>query len=242
MTKIIHYCWFGHNPKSHTIEKCIHSWRRFFPEWEIIEWNETNFDVHCNTYVSQAYDAKKWAFVSDYCRFWALEKYGGLYFDTDVEVIRSFKSLFQEEAFAGFETNRFVNPGLVLYVAASNNPIITETRAYYDDARFLDDKGERIRINVCGIFTSIIEKHGFKPNGQMQVCDGMRIYPKDYFCPFDDATGLLHKTVNTYAIHWYDKSWMSKGRIFRNKCTRLAHRVFGVSFFNNILRKFKIRK
>lgn len=91
----------------------------------------------------------------------------------------------------------------------------------------MDRNGERIRVNVCGIFTGILEKHGFVPNGQLQVCDGMTLYPQDFFCPFDDATGLLHKTENTYAIHWYDKSWMSKGRIIRNRITRLIHRWLG---------------
>ena len=241
MNKTIHYCWFGGNPKTPTVEKCILSWHAFFPDWEIKEWNEDNFDVNCNQYVREAYAAKKWAFVSDYCRFWALEKYGGLYFDTDVEVIKSFEPLFQNEAFAGFETDQFIAPGLVLYVRDPNNPIIHETREYYDQARFLDENGERIKINVCKIFTDILEKHGFQPNGQFQICDGMALYPKEYFCPFDDATGLLHKTENTYAIHWYDKSWMSKGRIHRNKVMRIMHRIFGTEFTGKVKRIIRIK-
>ena len=228
MNKLIHYCWFGGNPKSKSIDRCILSWRKYFPGWEIKEWNEDNFDINCNLYVRQAYAAKKWAFVSDYCRFWVLERFGGIYFDTDVEVIRSFDLLLTDDAFAGFETDYAVAPGLVLYVREPNNQIITETRKYYDQARFLDENGERIRINVCGIFMNILKNHGFVPNGELQTCDGMKLYPKEYFCPFDDATGILYKTDNTYAIHWYDKSWMSKGRIFRNRFMRIIHRVFGV--------------
>ena len=227
MIKIIHYCWFGRNPKSTLVMTCIKSWRMYFPDWEIKEWNEENFDVHCNLYVSQAYKAKKWAFVSDYCRFWVLEHYGGLYFDTDVEVIRSFEPLITNEAFAGFETDQYVNPGLVLFTASPNNPIISECREYYDQACFLDEYGKRIRINVCRIFTAILLNHGFVPNGQQQKCDSIIIYPVDYFCPYDDATGLLHLSEDTYAIHWYEKSWMSKGRIIRNRCMRLVHRYFG---------------
>ena len=227
MNKIIHYCWFGRNPKSKTIERCILSWKHYFPDWKIIEWNEDNFDIHHNIYVQQAYEAKKWAFVSDYCRFWALEKYGGIYFDTDVEVIRCFDDLLGAEAFSGFETDRFVAPGLVLYSKEPNNIIIQKTREFYDSARFLDDKGERIKLNVCGIFTNILKQYGFRENGKMQICGGMVLYPKEYFCPFDDTTGLLHTTENTYSIHWYDKSWMSKGRILRNHCTRIIHRIFG---------------
>lgn len=238
MNKTIHYCWFGGNPKTEIIEKCIMSWKHFFPDWEIKEWNESNFDVNYNLYVSQAYAAKKWAFVSDYCRFWVLERYGGLYFDTDVEVIKGFEPLLQNEAFAGFETDQFIAPGLVLFVRKPNNAIIRETREYYDQTRFLDDNGERVKINVCGIFTGILKKHGFKPNGQFQVCDDVVLYPKDYFCPFDDATGRLNKTENTYTIHWYDKSWMNKGRIFRNKCTRILHRLFGTDIRRKVEKFF----
>ena len=227
MTKIIHYCWFGGNPIPEKLIKYMESWKTYFPDYRIIRWDENNFDINCNRYVSEAYKTKKWAFVADYCRFWALEKYGGLYFDTDVEIIRPFGSLLENEAFAGFETDRYIAPGLVLYAKNPNNPIISEAKKYYDTIPFLDQNGERIRVNVCGIFTGILEKHGFVPNGQLQVCDGMTLYPKEYFCPFDDATGLLNKTPNTYAIHWYDKSWMSRGRIIRNRITRILHRCFG---------------
>ena len=193
MIKKIHYCWFGGAEKSPTIKKCIDSWKKFFPDWEIIEWNESNFDVNCNLYVRQAYEAKKWAFVSDYARFWVLQKYGGLYFDTDVEVIKSFDDILENEAFAGFETDEFIAPGLVLYCKNLDNIIISKTKEWYDNASFLDDNGERIKINVCGIFTNILKEYGFKPDGSLQNCGGMILYPKDYFCPFDDATGVLKK-------------------------------------------------
>lgn len=230
MIKIIHYCWFGNNLKTKKIEECIESWREFFPDWEIIEWNESNFDINCSVYTKQAYEMKKWAFVSDYCRFWALEQFGGLYFDTDVEVIKPFDGLLNNN-FCGFETEKYVAPGLVLYIKEPNNEIITKIKEYYDTHTFLNEKGERIRINVCNIFTNILKEFDFKPNGQKQMCGDLVIYPRDYFCPFDDATGLLHKTENTYSIHWYDKSWMSKGRILRNKITRIGHRLFGIDSF-----------
>lgn len=234
MNKIIHYCWFGGNPKSSTIVKCINSWKMYFPDWEIYEWNEQNFDVTCNLYVRQAYSEKKWAFVSDYCRFWALEKFGGIYFDTDVEVIRPFEPLLRNEAFSGFETDKFIAPGLVLYSKNPGNPIIKSTREYYDSASFLDENGNRIKLNVCGIFTGILREYGFVDNGKMQVCEGMVLYPKDYFCPFNDATGVLKKTENTYSIHWYDKTWMPRHKVFRNKCTRIIHRIFGVDIKDRI--------
>ena len=235
--KTIHYCWFGKTEKPKIIQKCINSWKKHFPDYEIHEWNEDNFDVNCNIYVRQAYEAKKYAFVSDYVRFYALEKYGGIYFDTDVEVIKSFGDLLKDEAFAGFETDEYIAPGLVLYVKEPNNEIISQTRKWYDGARFLDEKGERIKLNVCNIFTNVLKDYGFVPNGKLQNCGGMILYPKDYFCPFDDATGKLNKTKNTYAIHWYAKSWMSKRKIFRNKITRVLHRIFGTDIRQKFTRK-----
>lgn len=208
--------------------KYTESWKRYFPDYEIKRWDESNFDVHQCRYVSEAYDSKKWAFVSDYARFVVLEQYGGIYFDTDVEVIRPFGEMLELEAFAAFETEKAIAPGLVLYVKEPHNMIMQKTRAWYESHPFYDENGERIRINVCGIFTGILNEYGFIPNGQLQICGGMTLFPKDYFCPFDDATGLLHMTENTYTIHWYDKSWMSKGRVLRNKCTRILHRSFGV--------------
>ncbi len=238
----IHYCWFGNNPKSKVIQKCIKSWRKYFPDAEIIEWNESNFDVNCNIYVQQAYAAKKYAFVSDYARFWALEKFGGLYFDTDVEVIRSLEPLLKDEAFAGFETPEFIAPGLVLYAKEPKHSIIQEAKAWYERSTFLDENGERIKINVCGMFTDILKGHGFTPNNQLQICDGMTLYPIEYFCPYNDATGVLKKTENTYCIHWYAKSWMSPWRVFRNKVTRVIHRIFGVNIKQKLKGLFKKKK
>ena len=116
ITKMIHYCWFGEKEKPQIVEKCINSWKKFFPDFEIMEWNEKNFDIHYNKYVEEAYKSGKFAFVSDVARFYALEKFGGIYFDTDVEVVKDFGELLNDEAFAGFETDEYVAPGLVLWV------------------------------------------------------------------------------------------------------------------------------
>ncbi len=237
--KIIHYCWFGHNEKPKIILKCIESWKKYLPDFEIKEWNEDNFDINHNIYVKQAYEAKKYAFVSDYVRFLVLEQYGGIYLDTDVEVIKPLDDLLENEAFSGFEVDEYVAPGLILYVKDPNNEIMKKTREWYDNAAFLDENGERIKINVCNIFTNILKEYGFVPNGQLQNCGGMVLYPVDYFCPFDDATGKLNKTENTYTIHWYAKSWMSKRKILRNKITRIIHRIFGKDIRQKLTRKKK---
>ena len=156
-----------------------------------------------------------------------LKTIGDNSFEQAVYLYDSFINLLEDEAFAGFETDKFIAPGLVLYCKNPNNQIIQATREYYDNADFLDENGERIRRNVCGIFTDILNEYGYVPNGKLQNCGSMILYPKDYFCPFDDATGLLHKTENTYSIHWYDKSWMPMKLKIRNKITRRLHRLFG---------------
>ena len=236
MNKTIHYIWFGKKPLPPATLRYINSWRSFFPDWEIKRWDETNFDVNANLYIRQAYGAEKWAFVSDYARFKILDEFGGLYFDTDVEVIRDFTPLLEYEAFSGFEIEKEVNPGLVLYSKEPHHPIIHATRKWYETARFLDDNGQRIRLNVCGIFKNILLQYGFKENNQLQNCGGFTIFPMDYFCPFDDATGRLNKTANTFSIHWYDKSWMPWHRILRNRFTRLLHRWLGKDIRKKLLR------
>ena len=238
MVKKIHYCWFGGAEKSALIKKCIESWRKFFPDFEIIEWNESNFDIERNVYTKQAYSAKKYAYVSDVARFAVLYEYGGLYFDTDVEVIKPFGKLLEDEAFSALETEKYIAPGLVMWCKEPHNKIAKEALDYYDKAHYLDENGNKLPGTVCSIFTDIMRKHGFYEGNDIKRLDGFTIYPIDYFCPYDDATGKLTKTKNTYAIHWYAKSWMPAKTVFRVKITRVIHRIFG----KNSLKFLKRRK
>lgn len=232
MNKTIHYFWFGNNPKSELIEKCIASWKKYFPDFEIKEWNESNFDVRQNKYISQAYDAKKFAFVSDFARFKILYEQGGLYFDTDVEVIKPFYDLLSHEAFAAFETEEFVAPGLVLWVKNPGNSMLSEILETYSNLEFINADGSQNTVTICKYFTDMLRNHGLqKNNGTVQLCGSFSVFPRDYFCPFDDLTGVMNKTGNTCAIHWYAKSWMNKKDILRNKFTRIIHRYLGVDFF-----------
>ncbi len=234
-TKIIHYCWFGKNKKPQIVEKCINSWKKFFPDFEIMEWNEENFDIHLNQYVEEAYKAKKYAFVSDVARFFALEKYGGLYFDTDVEVIKSFDDLLEAEGFAGFETDEYVAPGLVLWSKNKHNELMKEMLNYYEKLSFINEDGSYNTTTICIYFTEVLKRYGLQGNNTKQQCGIMTIYPKEYFCPFNDQTGVLSITSNTHAIHWYSKTWMTSKQKSRNKITRIFHRYFGVDCF----RRFK---
>ncbi len=236
MNKTIHYFWFGGNPKTALIEKCIASWKKYFPDFEIKEWNESNFDVRQNEYVSQAYDAKKYAFVSDFARFKVLHDEGGLYFDTDVEVVKPFYDLLEKDAFTGFETENSVNPGLVLWAKNPGNAEFSAALRVYSELNFYNDDGSQNTYAVCRIFTDILKSRGLRSdNGSVQDCDGFTVFSRDYFCPFNDLTGELKKTENTRAIHWYAKTWMTKKEIVRNRITRVIHRYFGVDF----LRRFR---
>lgn len=180
--KIIHYCWFGSGPKSELIEKCISSWNKYLPDYEIIEWNEDNFDISSNLYVKQAYEAKKWAFVSDYVRLFALYTCGGVYLDTDVEILKPFDSAFlQNRAFTGFEAKD--SPVTAVLGAEKGNPIIDALLSYYLDHVFINADGSyNLKTNTNTISEFLIQ-NGILPNGKLQDVSGFRVYPQIYFVP-----------------------------------------------------------
>lgn len=247
--KVIHYCWFGRNPLPESAKKCIESWKKFFPDYTIKEWNEDNFDVNINQYSSEAYEAKKYAFVSDYARFWILYKYGGVYFDTDVEVIRSMDDIVANGPFMGIEKSLAtqkkisnnqvgVAPGLGLG-AYPGLSIYKEILNFYDCKSFIKET-----VTVVGNTTEILRKHGYKDKNEKQIVADITIYPADVFCPMDSTTGLIEITENTRTIHYYTATWRDKNtmqyrlHILKNKLIK----VFGPSLIMpiaNILRKLK---
>lgn len=217
--KIIHYCWFGRNPLPESALKCIASWRKFLPDYEIKEWNENNFPIEeCPVYAKQAYERKKWAFVSDYARFKILYDYGGLYFDTDVEIIKPIDDIIERGSFMGCGSENEINSGLGL-AAAPGLGLYKEILEYYNTHE-LDLSGS---ITVVQIVTDIVKEKGFGRTNEIQIVDGVSFYPPEYFSPIDYSTGKLILTDNTRSIHHYDASWMepkdkyaqTKARIFR---------------------------
>lgn len=202
--KVLHYCWFGRNAKSDIIKKCIESWRKYCHDYEIVEWNEDNFDVNCCDYVREAYQTKKWAFVSDYCRFWVLYNYGGIYLDTDVEIIKPIDDL--PDNFLGFENGTTCNSGLIRGALQKDKICQLMLESYHND-RFIKENGELNVKTVCERETEIFETFGLKRNGQMQVVQDTTIYPSEYFSPKDYITGKLEITNKTISIHHYDASW-----------------------------------
>jgi hypothetical protein len=243
--KIIHYCWFGRNPLPESAVKCINSWKKFFPDYEIKEWNEDNFDVNIIPYTREAYEAKKFAFVSDYARFWILYHYGGLYFDTDVEVIKAMDDIVERGPFMGVEVEAIngdtplVAPGLGLGVTPDLD-LYKEFLEYYEKLQFKIEGGCVVGVTMIPIITKMLFNHGMKPVNELQEVAGVWIYPRDYFNPLDDNTGRLIITENTRSIHWYTKTWLKKQNPLRTWVVRRIHRYFGndsLRWLKRILKK-----
>ena len=237
--KKIHYCWFGRGEKPVLARKCIASWKKHCPDYEIIEWNEDNFDLDYNGYTRYCYDNKKWAFLSDFVRLVVVAEHGGLYFDTDVELLRSPDMLLQFKAFYGFENDSNIATGLG-FGSTCGHPTILAMKAQYEAIQPNADGS--FPITVCpALNTAALAPFGLRLDGTRQNIAGAEILPADWFNPYDDPTGRLNKTENTLSVHWYSKSWMSKGTILRSKLTKPFHRIFGTDCFHNI-KKWVFRK
>ena len=223
--KIIHYCWFGRGPLPELAQKCIASWKKYLPDYEIKEWNEDNFDVNIIPYTAEAYKAKKYAFVSDYARFWILHQYGGIYFDTDVEVIRPLDDIIERGNFMGFETDpksqlkedaseASVNPGLGMGVAPGLG-LIKKMLDFYEGRHFEFIPGGIGQLTIVHIATEVLRKAGLKQQQGIQQVDDMWIYPAEYFCPINLKTGRIHVRPNTRTIHHYAGTWQDKHFSFK---------------------------
>lgn len=213
--KTIHYCWFGGNPLPKSAMKCIESWRQYFPGYEIKRWDESNFDVNSIPYTRDAYSRKKYAFVSDYARFKILYEEGGLYFDTDVEVIKCFDDILSKGAFLGCEHKAMngeapedigVNPGLGMAVGPSH-PFYKEMLDLYKQLRYINEDGSVSKETVVTLTSRELAKHGLKNTNEIQDVDGILIYPWQYFCPISTEDAKLRISDETHSIHWYDQSW-----------------------------------
>ena len=222
--KIIHYCWFGRGEKPELAKKCIASWRKSCPDFEIREWNEGNCDYLSIPFMAEAYAARKYAFVSDVMRLIVLEQYGGVYFDTDVEVLRDISPLLDDEGFIGFENDQFVNSGQVM-AAKAHHPVIQAMIEEYKKLHFTNADGTATPVGCPRLNTDVMERFGLIRNGREQVVAGIHVYSADYFNPMDSTTGKLTKTENTYSIHWYSMSWLPKRVQMKAKLGRILRRV-----------------
>lgn len=208
--KVIHYCWFGGNTLSQLSLKCIESWKKYCFDYEIKEWNENNFDINYNLFVREAYEAQKWAFVSDVARLYILYKHGGIYMDVDVEVIKPINNLLNHKSFTGFESEKMIPTGIM--ATEYENKWIEKLLKYYNDKHFNIDKKTNSynMIPNTQIITEItLENYKFIPNNTYQELSDVTLYPTDYFCPKEWWTGNINITDNTYTIHHFNASWWS---------------------------------
>jgi hypothetical protein len=209
--KKIHYCWFGYGQKPPLALRCINSWHKYCPDYEIVEWNENNFDLaSAPLYVRQAYENKKWAFVTDYVRLRVVFNYGGIYLDTDVELIKSVDFLLNYNAFFGFEDSNYVATGLG-FGAVKGNQIISRLMDDYSYIPFILPDGS-FNIITCPIQnTATLKLYGLVTDNTFQIInDNVAIFPSQYFCPLSYYTGKMKKTSDTVSIHWYSASWLSE--------------------------------
>lgn len=224
LPKIIHYCWFGGNEKPDAAKKCIASWQKICPDYQIREWNEGNVDLaSCPQYVRDAYGAKKYAYVSDYIRLKALYDHGGFYMDTDVELLKSLDLFLSDRAVIGFENDAFVNSGQML-AAEAGHPVLAEMMERYDSISFYKPDGSMYLLGCTHVNTEVLCDHGLVKNGREQTVGDVHVYPADWFNPLDSTTGLLNKMENTVSVHWYSMSWISPAKRLRVKIMRVIRR------------------
>lgn len=207
--KVIHYCWFGGKPLPDKVKTMVASWHKMCPDYKIIQWNESNYDYNKNQYMKDAYKEKKWAFVADYARLDIVYNYGGIYLDTDVELIKSLDKLLNSHAFFALEKqNTNISTGLG-FGAEKGNIHIKHLLAIYESISFYNKNGE-LNLTPCTTYTTEYFKSiGYICENRNQLIDNIQIYSWEYFCPIDFKTGKIEVTEKTIGIHWYDASWLS---------------------------------
>ena len=245
--KIIHYCWVGKNPKPQSVLYCIESWKKFCPDYEIKEWNESNYDFSKNLYMKQAYEAGKWGFVPDYARLDIVYQYGGIYLDTDVEIIKGFDTLLNQTAFMGFENTGdgefFVNCGHG-FGAEAHNEVIRQVRDFYKHVSFLNEDGTFNLLASPYFTTQSLRKLGLKQENQDQELPGIMIYASDVLCPKNFRTGKMKITSRTVSIHHFTASWVDarikEEMLHQQKIQNLFGKKFGqyVLYAESVFKKY----
>lgn len=237
--KIIHYCWFGNNPLPDSVLECIKTWKQYMPDYKIIEWNESNFDLNINSYVKEAYENKKWAFVSDYVRLYALKKYGGIYFDTDVEVLKKFDNFLNCDAFIGFESDSQFSTAII--GSKPNGKWVSNILDYYNNRHFvLEDGTFDYTTNVVVITDITKSMFNFNASNSNQNFKGLSIYSKDYFSPKDALTSKIELTENSFCIHHFSATWIKPSARIKLKIYRFINKVFGKKISKIVYKTYRI--
>lgn len=231
--KLIHYCWFGNGEKPDIVLKCIESWKKYMPDYLIVEWNEGNYDYGKCLYTQQAYEVKKWAFVSDYARFDVLQQFGGIYFDTDVELIKSIpEDILSNSAFTCMEPSGKVNPGLI-FGSEADTLFLNEMVNLYRNTSFLDNNGQPICKTVNLFVTEKLTQYGYVEKDIYQEVNGLVIYPSAIFCGFDLDIMEPNISENTISVHHYSGTWMNNN--IKRKIQNIIKRLVGIKVYRQLL-------
>lgn len=222
MNKTIHYIWIGDKEKTPLIKKCIKSWNKYLPDWTIIEWNEKNLNIDLCPFTKYYYENKKYAFVADVLRVHILYKYGGLYFDTDVELIKNIDDLLKESPFMCFENELGINPGLIQYFPEPNNNFLHDILNFYLN---YNDFSSIYPPTINQIMTKELKKYGLSINNKIQTINGITIFPSDYFCPINATWKKQEFTINTRSIHHYSATWMPIKKQLEYKIKSIIHKI-----------------
>lgn len=226
--KIIHYCWFGRNPKPESVLRYIQTWKDKMPDFEIKEWNEDNFDIERLAFTREAYEKGKYAFVSDVARIYALINEGGIYFDTDVAVIKRIDDrLMRQSSFVGFEDESLV--GTAIIASEPNHPFWIKFFSYYGKHKFILEDNSLNMIPNVNILTKMLMENGLLCNNSYQTIENVTIYPKDYFSPKSYLTGKTKRTINTYTVHDFAGSWLPKAPWY----VKMEKRIWNSLGFSN---------
>ena len=225
--KKIHYCWFGKGEKPGIVKKCIESWKKILKDYEIIEWNEESFDINSNTFVKEAYESGKYAFVSDYVRVYALYNYGGIYLDTDVEIYKEFsEEMLNNDSFWGFEEKNFIATSTI--GAQKGNKLIKRFLDSYDGKCFYKLNGEIDTLTNVAIVSNMVKELGIRLDGSYQRIEQVAtFYPQEYFSPYDYINCYSKATENTYAMHHYYKSWLPYSTRIKTNIKKVIAKIIG---------------
>ena len=205
--KIIHYCWFGRGEMPRIMKKCLKSWKKFCPDWEIVRWDEDSFDVDSTLWAKQAYEAKKYAFVADFVRIKALAEQGGVYLDTDQELIKPLEPFLKHRVFLGFMDDKNISAGVI--GTEKGHPLMANMLDYYRDRPFLTDSGIDIKPNTNWM-TEILTEQGLIMNDQFQMIGDVAVYPQTYFCPTSCVSIENKSGPDTVSLHHWAMTWRTK--------------------------------
>ena len=231
--KVIHYCWFGKGKMPAIAKKCIESWKKYCPEYKIVCHSEENFDISQNRYAQEASEAGKWAFVSDYVRLKVLYDQGGIYLDTDVELLKPIDKLIEETGYMGFDDNGVISTGLG-FACEKGNELVGSLLADYDDISFIRPDGSYDITPCPDRNRETLKKLGMDLENKDQIFMGIHMLPEDYLCPMKYYTGKTIITENTYSIHHFCASWISA----TSRRTLFVKRIVGVDMYNKLYGKF----